>query len=184
MTDREFYNIISTIHLSFKNLKKLSAVKHPESKVLGVVAQLTPQLKNFNKDTFSICCLYTQFSQGPSSINSLVQKMAEVSKQEIHSFRDSIMNYNVYLSEDIKYLKSKYLSPSVEEIALEYTSSKIKFYTYYFYIMKLNKIEDLKKSRVHSILWNRVLGLMLFVQFKQESVDKILDRISNTFMDE
>src|SRR5574344_1051843 len=132
MTDREYYNIITTIHLSFKNTKKIPAIKHPESKILSVVSQLNSGLKSFNKDTFSVCCLLTQFKENPSSINSLVTKMSQTTNEDIYKFKDSIKNYKIYLEQDISYLKSKYLKPTYEEISREYLQNNIRFYTYYF----------------------------------------------------
>lgn len=179
MTDREFYNIICTIHLSFKNLKKVSLVKHPESKIISIIRDLSPELKSLTKDTFSIWCLYTQFKFLPSSINSLAKKMGEVSKAEIYSFRDSITNYKSYLNQDIEYLKIKYITPNPSELISEFKAGKIRFYTLYFSLKKSNI--DLSTSRINSILWESLQGLMLFVIFKEESINNIMKNLNSIF---
>lgn len=182
MTDLEKYHILSTVHLSFRNGKKIKAVKHPENKMIVSINELPNTFKHFNKETFSIAVLLCQYTKDPSSIMSLAKRMNEISKEDIYKFRDNILHYKKYLSDDINYLKQKYLVPTTEEICLEFINNKIKFYTFYFFIINTHKEEDINKSRIYSIIWKKLQGLMLFVRFKEESIDSIMKELNSIFI--
>lgn len=181
MTNLERYQILATVHLGFKNLKKIKAVNHPENKIIGIINDIPSEYNVFNRDTFSIAVLLCQFKKDSSSIGGLAKKLSEISKEDIFKFRDSITNYKVYLKNDIEYLKIKYITPSIDELFKEFINDNIKFYTLYFSILKLEKSDELQTSRIYSIIWKKILGLMVFIRFKEESINNITSELNSIF---
>jgi hypothetical protein len=172
------YDITNGIFLCFdKELKVRKLTANHSQQVRDKQKSSFPYQKfeTWTKENFVIMVLYVMFNKKPPSFKSLLQMMREVDKKDITNFRAEIVNYSQIMSRDIEGLFSKFGGKiSVEEAFNEYQQGRIKFYTLWFYLQKSGaNLEEIETSRIKGALLRRIKSLMLYVTFKQESVDKI-----------
>lgn len=124
------------------------------------------------KETFVLACIYVIFTKTPSSFRAFVEELREVDLKEVGKFKHIILNYQDFMAKDVRYLKEEFGSSiDPQKVLTAYINGKIQFYTAWWYI-KLNH-EDFKPGRTFSHILRKLKFVMLFLTFKQESVDRM-----------
>jgi len=102
----------------------------------------------------------------------MVGELREVDFKEIEKFKREILNNQDYIGQDVGYLKKVYgSSVDPQKVLKEYLDGKIKFFTAWWFI-KLNS-SDWEPGRTFSHVIRKLKFLMLFLTFKEESVERI-----------
>jgi len=184
------YNITAGIFTCFhsKNSKKrMFAVKHPQKK-RDDIEKIFPITK-YNlktKEFFILANLYVNFNYGPSSLNASISKLRDLDEKKVLKFKNEIIYYRKYLNDDMDRINAEETNINIDYMTNEYRNNKIKWYTYYFYIIyskeKKASISELSKSRINGLLVKKIEKLMLYVSFSDKSKQDIKklfqDRIS------
>lgn len=124
------------------------------------------------KETFVLACVYIIFTKTPSSFRSMVNELREVDFKYIEAFKHKIINNQDYIGKDVGYLKNTYGSSiDPQKILKEYVGHNIEFYTAWWYI-KFYK-EEWVPGRTFTHVMRKLRFIMLFLTFKDESVDRI-----------
>ena len=132
--------------------------------------------ESIDKETFILSCIYIMFTKSPSSYRGLVSELRELNLKEVSTFKMTILNYNDYIQRDITYIISEYGgNATYQNIVRDFLDKKVQFYTLWFFILFNPDIDinELKKSRVFSHIHKKLTFIMLFVTFKQESIDNL-----------
>lgn len=181
----EQYNIANGIFMMFDkgSLKKIMAVRHSQKK-RDEMKSLFPYKKfeNYNKSVFILACLYVNFTKMPSSALGSIEFLRDISLKDIQLFKDSIVQYKKYLKDDILLLKNAFgTNISFDEITEYYRTNRIKWYTWYFYLVASGyDLEKLERSRINGILYKKIKTLLVFVSFSQDSMLMVRELMSNS----
>jgi len=171
----EQYNIANGIFMMFDkhSPKKIMAVRHSKKK-RDEMKMLFPYKKyeSYNKSVFILACLYVNFTKMPSSALGSIEFLRDVSLKDIQLFKDSIVQYKKYLKDDLQLLKDVFgTNIAFNEITEYYRTNKIKWYTWYFYLVVSGyDLEKLEKSRINGLLYKKIKTLLIFVSFSQDSM--------------
>lgn len=171
MTKEEFYNISIGIYFSFKKHKNMMSKKfnHNEatrSRNLKCVSSIMYQL---NKMTLVASCLLCNIKYKPKSINSMFENLSNLSENEITDFKNDIKNYQNYFNEDLAYIKENKIS-DINTLFNLVIKRKIKFYSLYYIIKKLN-LEEKITSRIFKIIWDDIKTSMIFLNLGKITSD-------------
>ena len=124
------------------------------------------------KETFVLACLHIMFYKTPSSYASLVTELRAFDIKKVAKFKHLIVYYADYMRKDVSYLKEAYGSGiNTQNVLSAFVNKDIEFYTAWWFI-KLND-EDFKPNRTYTHLLNRLKFIMLFLTFKEESIQNI-----------
>lgn len=176
------YNIAFGIFLTFdKKFKKPKLHVNHKPEIMTKYQVVFPYLKydSTSRSLFISTCLFIMFKRTPTSFYEMMAKLKEVDKKDVKSFLYEIKTYQQNIQLDINYLIENYQNNiSSNEIFFEYQKKKIHFYTVWFYLKSLEKhdptrVQDISNSRVHSMIYNKLQFIMLFLKFKPESIKKI-----------
>jgi hypothetical protein len=127
------------------------------------------------KETFVLACLFVIFNKTPSSYRSFVDELREVDMKEIAKFKHIIMNNQDFIAKDIAYLREKYGSSIDPQKTLkEFVDGQIQFYTAWWYVKLFH--EEWNPGRTFSHILRKLRFLMLFLTFKEESVQRIQEQ--------
>lgn len=128
------------------------------------------------KENFVMTCIYIMFTKTPSSYRGLVTELYEVTTEEVQDFKYRILNYDSYIGKDIRHMNETYgASITYQQVFREFLDGNYQFYSVWFFIMfnpKINR-DEIRKSRALSHVLRKLEFIMLFLTFKQESVQRI-----------
>jgi len=172
----EQYNICSGIFMAFNNKsnKRILSVSHGKEK-REIMKQIFPykQYESWTKENFILACLYIMFTKSPSSLNSSYELLVDIEEKNIMKFKNEILYYKKYLIDDINRINIESFDVSLDYIISEYRLGKIKWYTFYFYILVNNEMEKINKSRINKHLMEKINKLLLYITFSEKSVLEI-----------
>lgn len=124
------------------------------------------------RELFVLACMYTIFTKTPSSFRGFLSELREIDMKEVAKFKHKILNYEDYLKKDIRYLLEQFGSSITPEIVLkELMKDNIQFFTAYWYLY-FDK-SGFTAGRTFSHVMRKIKFLMLFLTFKEESVQNI-----------
>lgn len=172
------YSISNGIYLCYDQrlTRRTLSSKHGEV-VREKMKNVFPYRKHESttKENFVLLSLYVMFTKTPSSFRSYVSEIANADMKEAMKFKQDILQYDNNIKRDVKYLREKYMDDlNVQNVFNEFNSRKIKFYSAWFYLNFCGEdIEALSKSRVMGHVIRKLKFIMLYVTFKEESVNKI-----------
>jgi phosphoenolpyruvate synthase/pyruvate phosphate dikinase len=178
LTFNQQYDIANGIFLTFdKNLPMRKMTSNHTQQVRDKARHYFPYTKfeTWTKERFAITIIYIMYKKNPPSFKNLGQMLYELDEKEVKSFKSDIVNYNLYVAKDVDYLVQIYNSlPTIENIFFEYINGKIKFYTLWFYLKKIDAdMNELMESRIKGVILRKIKNLLLFVTFNAEKLDKI-----------
>jgi len=172
------YNISNGIFLCYDQKLKMRMLssKHGESpreKMKNVFPYR--KYEGTTKENFVLLSLFIMFTKTPSSFRGFVSEIANADMKEAMKFKQDILQYDNNIKRDVKYLQDKYMDElTVQKVFREFNAKKIKFYTAWFYLNFCGEdIEALSKSRIIGHTIRKLRFVMLYVTFKDESVNKI-----------
>jgi len=180
----EMYNISGGVYFTFNNKKankRMLSVKHNKEK-RDKLSSIFPTSKyqNWTRENFIIACLYINFKLSPSSFISSIEMLKDIEQKEIFNFKNEILQYNLFLKQDLEYLVNVG-NLNLNSVIKEYKLNNIKWYTLYFYILAEGKMLDiLEKTRVSSYLARKIKKLLLYVTFSDKSITKVRTLIKST----
>lgn len=172
---RDMYDIFCGVQLAFtrKTEKRLLSVAHPQTK-RDQMEKIFPvnQFKDWTKENFIIANLYINFYKSPSSFEDGLEFLRDIDNDKVYKFKNEILNYRKFLIEDIQRIKIEEGSnPGLDYMISEYRSNKIKWYTFYFYVIVSNtNQEQLLRSRLNGFLLKKIKRLLLYVTFSEKSM--------------
>jgi hypothetical protein len=179
----EMYDISAGIYFAFKNnvSKRILSVSHKQKKREDV-QKYFPESKyrDWTRENFIVACLYINYNNSPSSFTKAVGLLQELDKKDVFKFKDEIIYYRKYLDEDLLYIENNLDKITLDGIIKLYKSNKIKWYTFYFYLLAANiNINELKKSRINGYLYKKIEKLLLYITFSEKSILKVKREIVN-----
>jgi len=181
----DMYNTSAGIQLAFtnnKSNKRLLSVSHKEPK-RERMKKIFPEskFKSWTKENFIIANLYINFNKSPSSLEGAFEFLADVEDKEVFAFKNEIINYRKFLIEDINRIKvEEGNNPGLDYMIDEYRRNKIKWYTFYFYlIVSGTDLEKLSKSRLNGYLLKKIKKLLLYVTFSEKSMLMVRELIQD-----
>lgn len=171
---KDMYNITCGILMAFKNNsdKRLLSVNHPLKK-MNSFEQIFPVSKysEWTRENFIIAVLYINFYKSPSSINSCIDLLRDLDKSDVLRFKNEIINYRTFLIQDIEKLKIDSEHINIDYMTNLYRNNRIKWYTYYFYIIVSGQdINKLLSSRINGHLLRKIKILLLYVTFSEKTM--------------
>lgn len=172
------YDIANGIFLTFKNnlAKRSYSVSHGQN-TRDKAKAIFPYYKyeSFTKENFISVCLYLMLTKSPSSVNGLYEMLKDIDPEDAFKFKDSIINYKLYVPKDIMYLREQYGDPSVEQMFKEYKRNKIKFYTIWFFLKyKDIDVDDyIIKHKINGQFLQKIKQLMLFITFSDKAMSNV-----------
>jgi hypothetical protein len=174
----EQYNIATGIHMAFSNKKsaRILSVSHGQKKRDQMKSSFPyKQYENWTKSNFIIACLYVAFKKSPSSVNSMYAALSDVEEREVLTFKNEIIYYRKFLQEDINYIKiNEGNSVNIDTITELYRNNKIKWFTFYFYVIVSGTDQaKLERSRINGYLLRKIKKLLLYVTFSEKSMMEI-----------
>lgn len=184
MTYYEQYDIAFGIFRMFESnsQKKIMGVRHSNKK-RDEIKSMFPYKKyeHYQKSVFILACLYVNFTKMPSSAISSIEYLSSTTMSDIKLFKDSIVQYRAYLKDDLALLRSD-LGENIKfvDITEYYRNKKIRWYTWYFYILVSGQdIKKIENSRINGLLYKRIKTMLLFVTFSQDSMMLVKDILKN-----
>lgn len=172
----EQYNISQGIFLAFKNnaKKRQLSVNHSEHVREKYRYMFPSRFETFTKENFIIMCLYVCFKKAPSSFEKFLDNIRDIDfVNDVLKFKDTLINYKLYLSRDIDYIKESFGEGNKDILFNEYSKNKINFYTLWFYLRYSNYDGDY--SNIQTIHINRIKVMLLYVTFSEQSLFHIKD---------
>lgn len=181
----EMYNISGGIYVAFKNNKdksvKTFTINHGQKKRESMKVFFPMGYETWTRENFIIANLYIQFNNSPSSLISSFETLKNTPKQSIMKFKDEILMYRKYLIEDIERIKLYETKIDANYIINEYVTNKVKWYTFYFYVMYSGlDIGLIEKSRINKFLLIKIKKLLLYVTFSEKSASLIKTLINDS----
>lgn len=179
------YNIASGIWTSFsaKNSKRILAVSHKQKKRDSIKSRFPYRTYElWTKSNFIIASLYVCFHRSPSSLNSMYDLLSEIEEIDIMRFKNEIIHYRKFLIEDLERIRiEESNNVSLEYMIQEYRNSKIKWYTFYFFLVVSGvDISKIERSRINGHLLKKIRKLLLYVTFSEKSMLEVKSIISDT----
>jgi len=173
----EMYDIVGGIWITFSNKrakKRSLSVNHSE-KTRDDVQSYFPErkYKDWTKENFIIANLYVNFNFSPSSMSKAIEHLTNADEKDIFKFKNELMNYNKFLTEDLDRLKVEDITINSENIMEEYRNNKIKWFTFYFFMMYFGDLEKYEKSRVNGYLIKKIRKMLMFITFSQKSMSRV-----------
>jgi hypothetical protein len=171
----DMYNISSGIQLAFtrKTSKRLLTVSHGKNK-RDQMEKVFPvsKYKDWSRENFIVACLYINFIKSPSSFEDGLVLLRDLDEKEVFKFKNEIINYRKFLTEDINRIKVEEGSnPGLDYMIKEYRENRIKWYTFYFYLVVSNTdMEKLSRSRLNGFLLKKIKRLLLYITFSEKSM--------------
>lgn len=170
----EQYNIGQGIFLAFKNnaKKRQFSVNHSEHVREKYRYMFPSRFETLTKENFIMMCLYVCFKKSPSSFEKFIDMLRDIDfVKDVLKFKDTLINYKLYLSRDIDHIRENFGSGSKDILFNEYTKNKINFYTLWFYI-KYSGV-DYEYSNIQTIHINKIKVMLLYVTFSEQSLNHI-----------
>lgn len=180
----EMYNIvggISSVFSSKSPTKRLLHINHKEAK-RDKMKPLFPvsEYSNWTKENFIIAVLYSHFSKGASSLSSSLAMLKTINRDEVMTFKNEIMYYRKFFKEDLDRILREESDINIAYMTKEYRNKRIKWYTFYFYIVGTNQdIKELESSRVNGLLIRQIKKMLLYVSFSEKSLVEMRDTLNN-----
>ena len=181
------YKISSGIFLTFKNPDKLRKSMRHSDKTIEKFKALYPLkfCSEMTKDNFILLNIYINYKYKPSSLNSLLEKLNSINKEnkiykEFLKFKDRVLNYKYYLVQDIKFLTNQ------DEINLKtmfdfYKKNEINFYTFYFWIISQNISDDEIKSRIMKTEIKKIKAILQYITFPEKIIPLLKEKLTSIF---
>ena len=72
-----------------------------------------------------------------------------------------------------KHLITKYGKPTTQQVLQEYISKNIQFYTCWWYLKFTNELEKYQNSNIYKNILFKIQFLLLYIKFKESSLEKI-----------
>lgn len=169
------YNATAGIQLAFttKTSSRLLSVNH-RTKKRNQMLKIFPvnTFDTWTKENFILANLYINFTKAPSSLQSTIEFLKDVDEKEVYKFKNEIINYKDFLIQDIKRIKlEEGDNPGIDYMIQEYRNNKIKWYTFYFYlVVSGSDIEKIQRSRLNGYLIKKIKKLLLYVSFSDKSM--------------
>ena len=168
------YDISQGIFLAFKNnlnTKQLN-VNHSDKVRTKYRYMFPSKFETYTKENFIIMCLYICFKKSPSSFEKLIDIMRNIDfVADVLKFKDSLINYRLYLNNDINYIREVYGAGNVSILFNDYMKNKINFYTLWFYIKYSNY--NIEFTNIQKIHINKIKVMLLYVTFSEQSLKYI-----------
>lgn len=170
------YDILFSMYLTYntKSLTKLHSVFHGDDvrqEYLGYWP--LEKYQSYTPNKFKITILYIIYNYTPSSVHDILNKLHTVEYKDVEVFYNNIVNYTISLKKDIEYLSQKFGSPTLHQVVQSYVGKNIEFYTFWWYLKYTDNLETIKKSNIYGGLIYKIQFLLLYIKFKESSLQNI-----------
>jgi hypothetical protein len=180
----EQYNIMHGIFLTFTQDSKkriLQSSHKPETR--EKVKQIYPyqRYETWTKENLVLAGLMIMLEKKPSSFIGMLEELRDDELiKKVKFFKDIIINYKVYIIEDVNLINSLYGErPSFDDMFDLYTKNSIRFYTlWWFLIFTKTDIDEILKMRVKGSIIKRIKQMNLFLTFKEDNLKKIQELLT------
>lgn len=173
---RKQYNSLYGVFLTFNKSSQtiISGVSHNFNVMTNFQKTYNyTKYESYTSSKFSLTVLYIMFKYRCSSINSLVSKLNDLDFKEVNEFHNKILHYEDIVIKTNEYLISKYNTPTYKDIINEYTQGNIEWYSCWFILKYMNKLEVSLQSPLFSSVLLPIQTVLLYIKFSESSTIKI-----------
>jgi hypothetical protein len=171
------YQISAGIFYCFSNnlKKKLFSVNHSRDVINKRLQRFNyHKFETFALENFFYLSLYSMFKHRPSSLDGLFNYLIEEgSKKEFIKFKTSLKEIPILFKKDIDLISQNYISITDKELLKLYRDNSINFYTFYFVLKKLGKLDAYRNSRINGYLIQSIENIFKYVTLSKETLSII-----------